>query len=260
MSAPAAALAWTTDFRKAVITKVVEAVNGDESKRAAVQSACGLQSGQNWASADEAIAAFDAAGWMAPERDLDELLTKLAAAGAYPASLTGYRWDWSCSALQSLAAEAVARSQRVLDGIAALKDGAHTFANTFGLLNSNDRIVDLWSTNVSFLGHVSADKAVRDAATELTKALSEFEVSQGMRVDLFQSVVRSWQCCKRQRASRKHAVPATLCEMSPVTAWLLSKSRTAIGMRHTLKHRHRRADSAGRVEPPAWACAAGVSG
>jgi hypothetical protein len=192
MSAPAAAavaaLAWTPDFRRAVITKVVEAVSGDESKRAAVQSACGLQSGQSLATADEAIAAFDAAGWMAPERDLDELLTKLAAAGAYPASLTGYRWDWSCSSLQSLAAEATSRSKRVLDGIAALNDGAHTFSNTFGLLNSNDRIVDLWSTNVSFLGHVSADKAVRDAATELTKALSEFEVSQGMRVDLFQSL------------------------------------------------------------------------
>jgi Zn-dependent oligopeptidase len=128
---------------------------------------------------------LDSGSWFASTTDLHEFLTRLESTGAYPSSLTGFRWDWDEAALKSLAGEIVARTKRVLDTIAALPSGAHTFANTLQALNDNDRIVDLWSTNISFLGHVSASKPLRDVATEMTKSLSEFEVSQGMRVDLY---------------------------------------------------------------------------
>lgn len=126
--------------------------------------------------------------WYDQHKDLDGLLRILQSHGVSPLYHTGFRWDWSEEALKSLGAEVVFRSQKVLDDIAALKPGQHTLANTLWALNDNDRIVDLWSTNVSFLGHVAVSKSIRDVATDISKKLSEFEVACGMRVDVFESL------------------------------------------------------------------------
>ena len=193
MAAPAAAasspagLVWTPAFRLGVIEKVFDAVVPENaaSKRGALKKAFGLQK-DHWATAAELQAEFGE--WLKPEKDLQELLDALSALeGVYPQSDTGFRWDHTEDQLRSLAGEVVVRSQRVLDSIANLKAGQHTFHNTLEALNSNDRIVDIWSTNVSFLGQVSASKPIRDVATDLAKAMSEFEVQQSMRVDLYEA-------------------------------------------------------------------------
>lgn len=120
---------------------------------------------------------------MTPSTDLNTFLIDLG----FPSTSTGFRFDLDLSAMRSLAGEVVLRSKRVLDGIASLKLGEHTFANTLQRMNENDRIVDVWSTNVTFLANVSPSKEIRDGSSELTKLLSDFEVTQSMRVELYQS-------------------------------------------------------------------------
>ena len=190
MSAPVTAsvsLSWTDGFRKSVLTRAFNHIQA-ASDKAAIDAKLKSEfklSQSEWSSAADLIAAFGATEWLSASSDLDALLTRLNAIGASPQSLTGFSWDWSETDLASLAGEIVSRSTRVLNGIAGLKSGEHTFANTLQAMNDNDRIVDLWSTNVPFLKDTSASKSIRDASTELTKALSEFEVSQSMRVDLY---------------------------------------------------------------------------
>ena len=175
------------------------------SKRAALKKAFGLQK-DHWATAAQLQAEFGE--WLKPEKDLQELLDALSALeGVYPQSETGFRWDHNEEQLKSLAAEVVARSQRVFDGIAHLKPGEHTFLNTLEALNANDRIVQVWSTNVSFIRHVSASQAIRDVATEWTKTIREFDVQQTMSM-----------CMKRSRLLvrlRRHG----RCKVSTSGSW-----------------------------------------
>jgi thimet oligopeptidase len=192
-SASPAELAFTPDYRRYVLRSAFASLESAGREKVALGAKLQTEfvlDQSSWASADELIASFatrNGVDWLTAATDLEELSNRLQAVGAYPNSVTGFRWDASEAELTSLAGEVVARSQRVLDGIAALKPGEHTFTNTLQALNDNDRIVDLWSTCVSFPGHVSASKAIRDVSTALSKSLSEFEVSQSMRVDLYDS-------------------------------------------------------------------------
>jgi len=143
----------------------------------------------DWANVAELEAALGT--WMtSSERDLAELLARLSAGtnGAYPGSPTGLRWDWSEDALRALAGEVIARSTRVLDAVAALRAGEHTFANSLGAMAENDRIAEGWAGQIGFLGHVSDSKSIRDVCTEQETVLSKFDVEQSMRVDLFESL------------------------------------------------------------------------
>jgi hypothetical protein len=109
-------------------------VSADAGVRAALAQAFGLPSSE-WADVAALEAALEKDGWMtSSEKDLAVLLSKLqeATRGAFPGSETGLRWDWSESALSALAGEVIARSQRVLDEVAALKPGTHTFASSIG--------------------------------------------------------------------------------------------------------------------------------
>jgi hypothetical protein len=45
---------------------------------------------------------------------------------------------------------------------------------------ANDRIVDMWSSQIGFVGHVSANKSIRDECTKQETRLSKFDVEQSV--------------------------------------------------------------------------------
>jgi hypothetical protein len=55
-----------------------------------------------------------------------------------------------------------------------------TNSSSAGALAANDRIVDLWSSQIGFLGHVSANKSIRDECTKQETRLSKFDVEQSV--------------------------------------------------------------------------------
>jgi len=186
-AADAATPVWSPSFRREALRKAWPAIFPDSS-RLRMQAAFELPSA-DWANVAELEAALGT--WMtSSERDLAELLARLSAGtnGAYPGSPTGLRWDWSEDALRALAGEVIARSTRVLDAVAALRAGEHTFANSLGAMAENDRIAEGWAGQIGFLGHVSDSKSIRDVCTEQETVLSKFDVEQSMRVDLFESL------------------------------------------------------------------------
>jgi Zn-dependent oligopeptidase len=173
---------WSNVYRVASILKSWNSVLGNKSKEEEWRRISGINGMVDSKSIEgSAMCQF----WLKESMELDQLLNYFSP--FFPSTPTGLRWDYSDSELTSLASEIVKRTNRVLNGIATIKPGQHTFENTIGALNDNDRIVDVWSTNMSFLGHVSGNKSLRDVATDLSKVLSEYEVAQSMKLDVYES-------------------------------------------------------------------------
>lgn len=98
------------------------------------------------------------------------------------------RFDLTPEQIKELSAEIIRAQQRVLDGVAALKEG-WTWNNTLGAMEDIDCLTESFSSMVDFPGHVSADKTVRDASSDASKELQQFGIAAQMRVDVYESVL-----------------------------------------------------------------------
>jgi len=204
-NAPSAAanIAWNDLFRRGVVSRVWQQIASDADKQKQVAQACNLQ--QETFDDESALHSAVAPSWYTASADLDVLLRALSSTGTYPLSATSFRWDWNGAEIESLAQEVMTRAKSVIDKVSALKAGEHTFANTLQALSDNDRIVDVWSGNVTFMSHVSPSKAIRDVCSNMEKVLSEFEVAQSMRVDLFRSIQAFSQTSESKQLSGESA-------------------------------------------------------
>ena len=180
-----ASLPFTADFRRRQLQLAFDELKGNEEKLKELNQRFNLNATAT--SFQTFVEPFEQSDWLTSSTDLSTFLDHLDSVGLLPWSETRLRWDWTETELRSLGAEIVQRSKRVFDEIAALKQGEHTFDNTVGAYDANDRIVDHWASTIEFLSNVSASQSIRDCSNQLKKELSEFQVSQQMRVDLFES-------------------------------------------------------------------------
>jgi Zn-dependent oligopeptidase len=99
--------------------------------------------------------------------------------------LTNLRFDLSVKEIEDETARIIAKMQQVDDEIAALAGSQITFEATAQKLIDLDFEMLSRVTNVTFLGHVSAKKDIRDACNQADEAISDFSVKRGMRADVY---------------------------------------------------------------------------
>ncbi|KAJ0407668.1 hypothetical protein ATCC90586_001850 [Pythium insidiosum] len=102
--------------------------------------------------------------------------------------LTDLRFDLSVAEIEAEAAKIIARMQEVDDEVAATPLDAVTFANTAQKLIDLDAEMLSRVTNVTFLGHVSSVKEIRDACTKADESIENFLVERGMRADVYKVI------------------------------------------------------------------------
>ncbi|GAB9463450.1 Peptidase m3 family, neutarl zinc metallopeptidase, zn-binding site [Globisporangium polare] len=102
--------------------------------------------------------------------------------------LTSLRFDLSVAEIEAETASIIAKMQEVDDEIAALAPVAVTYENTAQKLIDLDFEMLSRMTNVTFLGHVSAVKEIRDACNKADEAITDFSVKRGMRADVYKSL------------------------------------------------------------------------
>ncbi|TMW55155.1 hypothetical protein Poli38472_013917 [Pythium oligandrum] len=102
--------------------------------------------------------------------------------------LTDLRFDLSVAEIQAETERIIAKMQQVDDEIASTPGSAVTFANTAQKLIDLDAEMLSRVTNVTFLGHVSAKKDIRDACTKADEAIEDFLVKRGMRADVYKVI------------------------------------------------------------------------
>lgn len=103
--------------------------------------------------------------------------------------LTGLRFDLSVAEIEAETARIIARMQQVDDEVAAASAASVTFANTAQKLIDLDCEMLSRVTNVTFLGHVSAVKEIRDACNKADEAITDFSVKRGMRADVYKALL-----------------------------------------------------------------------
>lgn len=81
--------------------------------------------------------------------------------------------------------EAIARADRLLDGIVAVPAGERTFANTVVPFDELAEVVDDASGRYAFLAYVSMQKELRDVAHEYEEKLSTHMTGIGFREDVY---------------------------------------------------------------------------
>lgn len=102
--------------------------------------------------------------------------------------LTHLRFDLSVKEIEDETARIIAKMQQVDDEIAALADAAISYETTAQKLIDLDFEMLSRITNVTFLGHVSATKAIRDACNKADEAITDFSVKRGMRADVYKAL------------------------------------------------------------------------
>jgi Zn-dependent oligopeptidase len=102
--------------------------------------------------------------------------------------LTNLRFDLSVQEIEDETARIIAKMQQVDDEVAGLAASQITFATTAQKLIDLDFEMLSRVTNVTFLGHVSAKKDIRDACNKADEAITDFSVKRGMRVDVYKTL------------------------------------------------------------------------
>lgn len=102
--------------------------------------------------------------------------------------LTNLRFDLSVAEIEAETASIIAKMQQVDDEIAALAPATVTYENTAQKLIDLDFEMLSRMTNVTFLGHVSSIKEIRDACNKADEAITDFSVKRGMRADVYKSL------------------------------------------------------------------------
>ncbi|DBA03177.1 TPA: hypothetical protein N0F65_003897 [Lagenidium giganteum] len=102
--------------------------------------------------------------------------------------LTDLRFDLTVEEIQAETDAIIAQMKKVDDEIAATSESAVSFKSVAQKLIDLDAEMLARVTNVTFLGHVSPNKDIRDACTKADEAIEEFLVQRGMRADVYKVV------------------------------------------------------------------------
>lgn len=107
------------------------------------------------------------------------------------ASPVRLRWDLSIAQVEALAGAMVERSKAAVDAVvAAHASGAPLTWLTVGApLCEEDAEFGLVDSSCTFPGHVSTDKALRDACTAVNTSLSAYAVASNSRKDLYRALL-----------------------------------------------------------------------
>lgn len=98
------------------------------------------------------------------------------------------RFDLTPQEIKAKAEEYKGSIQALLDGIASLKDGEHTFENTVKRISDFDGDHAGLETAIDFPQYVSTDKEIREASCTASTMLQDFGVECSMRLDVYQSL------------------------------------------------------------------------
>jgi thimet oligopeptidase len=99
--------------------------------------------------------------------------------------LTHLRFDLSVAEIEAETAAVIAKMEQVDNAVAATPLSNATFATTAQKLIDLDAEMLARVTNVTFLGHVSTSKPLRDACNKADEAIEDFLVKRGMRADVY---------------------------------------------------------------------------
>jgi len=132
-------------------------------------------------------AGVDVTGLDDPSIPLEEFEHRLLS-HAKPRYHNKHRWDLSPAGVKALAEEVIARTKAVLDAVASVPEGKHSWDTVMApLAEVSGSLAPLWNT-AEFVAHVSPDPEVREASTEADQMLSAFRVEVGMREDVYKAV------------------------------------------------------------------------
>ena len=120
-----------------------------------------------------------------PLAEFHAAVLALAPANAFQCLL---RWDLGAEAIAALAVEIQTATTSVLDRVAAVPAGAHSWCTVMQPLADDETVSAVFGSLCDFPHHVSASKEIRDASTAADTALSAFGVECSMRVDVYRSV------------------------------------------------------------------------
>jgi Zn-dependent oligopeptidase len=98
---------------------------------------------------------------------------------------TDLRFDLSVNEIEAELAAILAKMEEVDNAVAATPHSTATFATTAQKLIDLDAEMVARVTNVTFLGHVSMSKPIRDACDKADEAIEGFLVKRAMRADVY---------------------------------------------------------------------------
>ncbi|KAJ3081939.1 hypothetical protein HK102_002022 [Quaeritorhiza haematococci] len=98
------------------------------------------------------------------------------------------RFDLDAQGIKSLTDEIIAKQKKVNDGIAALSPSECTFDTVIRPMGELENWATTLGGSCQFLQYVSTNKEIRDASAEAHQKLTDFDIEQGMREDLFRAV------------------------------------------------------------------------
>ena len=101
------------------------------------------------------------------------------------------RWNLSVAEIAGASAAIERRCKAHCDSVvSAHTSGAQlTWANTCGVLDQEDGEFSVLESIVTFPGHVSPDKSLRDACTQADTQLSTYSVESNARPDVYRAVL-----------------------------------------------------------------------
>lgn len=98
------------------------------------------------------------------------------------------RWNIPKNEIISLAKNIIEAQKTMLDEIANLKDGEHTYDTTLGRMVKFYAQVEPLTRSVGFISDVSPFKIIRDASTKAKTMLEEESINSESRKDVYESI------------------------------------------------------------------------
>ncbi|KAI9146266.1 hypothetical protein BKA69DRAFT_1162856 [Paraphysoderma sedebokerense] len=102
--------------------------------------------------------------------------------------ISSLRFNNSPEDIEKLASELILNTKTVYDGVAAVKPEECDFDKVIAPIAISENENFSQQTMCSFMKYVSPDKAVRDASTDATKKIQDFQIELSMREDVYKSV------------------------------------------------------------------------
>ena len=96
------------------------------------------------------------------------------------------QFDFTPDSLKEQITVALAEAKSRIDALVASED--RSFAATFEALDGIESDLESKTSSPTFLGHCSADKAIREIASEMEAAVGKFYIDLGSREDLYKAL------------------------------------------------------------------------
>lgn len=107
---------------------------------------------------------------------------------AAAASVPAIAWSLTADAIATQSSSVIAEADAVLNKIASYSGAACTWESCLAPLAALDRDMETKTAALTFLKDVSTDEGVRSASAAAQSKLSSWEISAGMREDVFNAV------------------------------------------------------------------------